>query len=179
MTPSSERRNNMNIPSGKNPPEDINVYIEIPQGSLIKYELDHEADAIFVDRFAFTTMGYPANYGFIPNSMSEDGDPLDVLVLSIQPVHPGTVIPSKPIGMLEMEDEAGIDTKILAVPLPKVDPFFGNWNDIGDIPDAYKNRIKHFFEHYKELEPGKWVKLKNYLPAGKAKEAIKQALRNK
>lgn len=167
----------MNIPAGKNPPEDINVFIEIPQGSLIKYELDKESNAIFVDRFAFTSMGYPANYGFIPNTMSEDGDPLDVLVLSIYPVNPGTVIPSVPIGVLEMEDEAGIDAKIIAVPKEKADPFFGTWKEITDIPAAYKNRIKHFFEHYKELEPGKWVKVKDFLPVAKAKEMIMKSIK--
>src|SRR3989338_5339787 len=119
-----------NLSSGKNPPEEINVVVEIPQGSLIKYELDKESGAIFVDRFAFTTMGYPANYGFVPNTMSKDGDPVDVLVLSSYPVAPGTVIPAVPIALLEMEDEAGIDAKIIAVPKVKVDPFFGIWKSL-------------------------------------------------
>lgn len=151
----------MNIKPG-NLPEEINVFVEIPQGSLIKYELDKESGTIFVDRFAFTTMGYPGNYGFVPGTKSPDGDPLDVLVLSSYAVAPGTVIPAKPVGLLEMEDEAGIDTKIIAVPLAKVDPFFGIWRDIADVPDSYKNRIRHFFEHYKEIEPGKWAKVKKW-----------------
>lgn len=167
----------MNIKAGSNPPEEINVYIEIPQGSLIKYELDKESGAIFVDRFAFTTMGYPANYGFVPNTLSKDGDPVDVLVLSSYAVHPGTVIPCVPIAMLEMEDEAGIDAKIIAVPKEKVDPFFGVWKSLKDIPDAYKNRIKHFFEHYKELEKGKWVKLKEWRDKDVALEEIKSSLK--
>ncbi len=167
----------MNIPAGKNAPNEINVYIEIPQGSLIKYELDKESNAIFVDRFAFTSMGYPANYGFVPNTLSKDGDPVDVLVLSSYSVHPGTVIPSVPIAMLEMEDEAGIDTKIIAVPKLKVDPFFGIWKDLSDIPDSYKNRIKHFFEHYKELEPGKWVKLKEWKDKAHALKEIKDGMK--
>src|SRR3990167_6100236 len=151
------------LTAGKNPPEEINVLIEIPEGSLVKYELDKDSGYMFVDRFAFTTMGYPANYGFVPNTISGDGDPVDVLVPSVQPVHPGTVIPAVPIGLLEMEDEAGIDAKVIAVPPLKVDPFFGRFKDLSEVDEATKNRIKHFFEHYKELEPGKWVKVKNWL----------------
>lgn len=165
-----------NLSPGKNPPEEINVVVEIPQGSLIKYELDKESGYIFVDRFAFTTMGYPANYGFVPNTMSGDGDPVDVLVLSVQPVHPGTVIPATPIGLLEMEDESGIDAKVIAVPPLKVDPFFGGYTDITDVPDAIKNRIKHFFEHYKELEKGKWVKVKNWQGKSAALEEVRKGL---
>ena len=166
----------MKISSGSNPPNGINVFIEIPLGSLIKYELDKESGAIFVDRFAFTTMGYPANYGFIPNTMSKDGDPIDVLVLSSYPVHPGTVIPAVPIALLEMEDEAGVDAKIIAVPKVKVDPFFGIWKSLADIPESYKNKIKHFFEHYKELEPGKWVKIKEWKDKDVALKEIETSL---
>src|SRR3989344_7491311 len=160
------------IKAGKNFPDDINVFIEIPQGSGIKYELDKDSEIIVVDRFNYTSMSYPFNYGFIPNTMAEDGDPVDVLVLSSYPVSPGTVIPSRPIGMLEMEDEAGIDTKILAVPTVKVDPFYGHINDIADLDDSTKTKIKHFFDHYKEIEPGKWVKTKAFLNAKKAKEDL-------
>jgi len=152
----------MKIPTGKNPPEEINVYVEIPQGSSIKYELDKEAEVIFVDRFLFTAFSYPFNYGFVPNTKSKDGDPVDVLVLSSQAVQAGVVIPSKPIGMLEMEDEAGIDTKILAVPTEKIDPEYGRYKDVSELPEMLKSKIKHFFEHYKELEPGKWVKIKDW-----------------
>ena len=167
-----------NLSSGKNPPEEINVVVEIPQGSLIKYELDKESGYIFVDRFAFTTMGYPANYGFVPNTMSGDGDPVDVLVLSVQPVHPGCVIPAIPIGLLEMEDESGVDAKVIAVPPLKVDPFFGKYKDLSEVEDAIKNRIKHFFEHYKELEPGKWVKVKDWKGKVAALEEVRSGLKS-
>jgi Inorganic pyrophosphatase len=122
-------------------------------------------------------MFYPFNYGFVPSTLAEDGDPVDVLVISTYPVHPGTVIPSRPIGMLEMEDEAGIDTKIIAVPTKKVDPFFSKIEDVADLDETTKEKIKHFFNHYKELEPGKWVKTKNFLPKEKALEAIKKSLK--
>ena len=164
------------IPAGKNPPEDIYIVIEIPQGSSIKYEVDKKSGAVFVDRFLFTAMYYPFNYGFIPNTLAEDGDPTDVLVISSQPVVPGSVIRSRPIGMLEMEDEEGIDTKIIAVPVSKLDRSFDNINDVNDLPEATLEKIKHFFEHYKELEKGKWVKVKEFKSAETAKEAIKQDL---
>lgn len=164
------------IPAGKNPPEDIYVVIEIPQGSSIKYEVDKKSGAVFVDRFLFTAMYYPFNYGFIPNTLAEDGDPTDVLVISSQPVVPGSVIRSRPIGMLEMEDEEGIDTKIIAIPVSKLDRSFDNINDVNDLPEATLEKIKHFFEHYKELEKGKWVKVKEFKSAETAKEAIKQDL---
>ena len=165
------------ISVGNNPPEEVNVFIEIPQGSSVKYELDKTSGAIIVDRFNFTAMFYPFNYGFIPNTMSEDHDPVDVLVISSYPVAPGTIIASRPIGMLEMEDEAGIDTKILAVPTVKVDPFFKQINDVNDLNDVLKNKIKHFFNHYKELEPGKWVKTKNFLSKEEAFKSIKKAIK--
>lgn len=165
-----------NLSPGKNPPEEINVLIEIPQGSLVKYELDKDSGYIFVDRFSFTTMGYPANYGFVPHTLSGDGDAVDVLVLSSYPVNPGCVIPAIPIGLLEMEDESGVDAKVIAVPPMKVDPFFGKFKDLSDIDEASKNRIKHFFEHYKELEPKKWVKVKNWLGKKAALEEVRKGL---
>jgi len=165
------------IPAGKNPPEQINVLIEIPAGGDIKYEMDEETGVIFVDRFAFTAFVYPFNYGFIPNTHAADGDALDVLVLSSKKVAPGTVIPSRPVGMLEMEDEEGVDTKILAVPVEKVDPFMAHVMDISDVTDAVKNQIRHFFEHYKELEPNKWVKLKDWKDKASAEKSIQEALK--
>lgn len=162
---------------GKNPPEEVNAFIEIPQGSSIKYELDKDSGVVMVDRFNYTAMNYPYNYGFVPGTQAEDGDPLDILVLSTYAVQPGCVIPARPIGMLEMEDEGGIDTKILAVPTKKVDPFMADINDISDLNEATKNRIKHMFDHYKELEPNKWVKTKNFLPKEKAFAAIKKAMK--
>ncbi len=160
----------------KNPPEDIYAFIEIPKDSSIKYELDKESSAIFVDRVLFTAMYYPFNYGFVPNTLSEDGDPADILVISNFSVIPGSVIRCSLVGMLEMEDEAGIDTKLLAVPHKKIDPEFSYIKDIEDIPSHIKDKIKHFFEHYKELEQGKWVKLKNFLPKEKAAEELKKAI---
>jgi len=161
------------VSPGKNVPEEINVFIEIPQGGSIKYELDKESGVIMVDRFAFTAMVYPFNYGFIP----EDGDPADVLVISSYAVLPGVVIPSRPIGMLEMTDEAGIDTKIIAVPTVKVDPFMSKINEITDLDEVTLKKIQHFFNHYKELEKGKWVKTKDFLGKEKAFEAINKSIK--
>ena len=169
--------NTNKLSPGKNPPEEVNVFVEIPQGGSTKYELDKESGVIMVDRFAYTAMFYPFNYGFVPGTSAEDGDPIDVLVISTYPVHPGTVIPCRPIGILEMEDEEGVDTKILAVPTTKVDPFFASVKDVKDIDEATKKKIQHFFNHYKELEPGKWVKTKNFLGKEKALEAIKKAIK--
>ena len=162
---------------GKNPPEEINVFIEIPKGSNVKYELDKESGVIFVDRFLHTAMDFPFNYGFVPNTLADDGDPLDVIVLSDNTVAPGTVIPSKVIGYLEMEDEAGNDTKIVAVPGKKIDPLYGEYADITNVPEAIKNRIKHFFENYKTLEPGKWVKIRDWKGKKEALEAVKKAIK--
>lgn len=165
-----------NITAGKNPPEQINVFVEIPQGGDIKYELDKDSGVVFVDRFLYTAFRYPFNYGFIPGTKAKDRDPVDVLVLCDKVIQAGTVIPATPIGMLEMEDEEGIDTKILAVPTLKVDPYNGSWKDIADVPAAIRDKIKHFFEHYKELEPGKWVKVRDWKGKDAALEDIKKAL---
>lgn len=167
-----------NLSTGKDPQTgQLNVFIEIPKDSNIKYELDKDAGVIMVDRFLHTAMTFPTNYGFVPNTLADDGDPLDVMVLSEHAVAPGTVIPSVVIGMLEMEDEAGIDTKILAVPSVKIDPLYGTYTDITDVPEAIKNKMKHFYENYKSLEPGKWVKLKNWLGKTEALEAVKKSLK--
>ena len=166
-----------NVSPGKNPPEQINVFVEIPQGGSIKYELDRESGVVFVDRFLYTAFSYPFNYGFVPGTQADDGDPTDVLVISSQSVAPGTVIPAVPIGMLEMEDEEGIDTKVIAVPTVKVDPYYGAWKEISDVPQALKDKIKHFFEHYKELEPGKWVKIKDWKNKKAAMEDIQKSLK--
>lgn len=169
-----------NVSSGKNPAKgEVNVLVEIPKDSNIKYEIDDKSGIVFVDRFLYTAMSYPCNYGSIPNTLADDGDPLDVLVLSDHTVFPGVVIPSVIIGVLEMEDEEGIDMKLLAVPTRKVDPLFGMYQDITDVPEATKNKIKHFFENYKTLEPGKWVKLKEWRGKQDALTMIKQALANK
>lgn len=167
----------MNIPASKKMPQEINVFIEIPQGGSIKYEQDEKSGALLVDRFIYTAMSYPFNYGSILGTKAEDGDPMDALVLSSQPVMVGTVLPSIPIGLLEMEDEAGIDTKIIAIPTAKIDPFMASINDINDLPEMTRNKIKHFFEHYKELEPGKWVKLKNFKSKKVAEEEIRKSIK--
>jgi len=166
------------VPIGKNPPEEINVFIEIPQGVSIKYELDKDSGFIFVDRFLYTEMEYPFNYGFIPNTMSGDGDPADVLVLSSKSVASGVVIPARPIGMLEMEDEAGIDNKIVAVPMGKIDQKFKDYNDISDIPQETKDDLKYFFENYKKSEPGKWVKIKDWKGKQEALAEIQRAIKS-
>ena len=165
------------LPVGKNPPEEINVFVEIPEGVSVKYEVDKESGFIFVDRFLYTEMNYPFNYGFVPQTMSGDGDPVDVLVLSSKPVVPGIVIPSRPIGMLEMEDESGIDNKVIAVPLTKLDPKFASYNDVTDIPKRTKDEIKYFFENYKKSEPGKWVKIKNWKSKKEALEEVRGAMK--
>ena len=166
----------MALGPGKKAPDQVNVLIEIPQGSNVKYELDKEENVIKVDRILYTAMFYPFNYGFIPGTLEEDGDPLDVLVISNYPLMPGSVIEVRPVGMLFMGDEKGEDVKIIAVPIDKIDPTFSNIKDINDVPDAIKNKITHFFEHYKELEPGKWVKVSGWGNASQAKERINKAI---
>ena len=167
-----------NITPGKNPPEDVNVIIEIPEGCMVKYEMDKDAEVIMVDRFVRTSMGYPTNYGFVPNTMSGDGDPVDVLVLCSQPLYPGILVNVVPIALLEMEDEAGMDAKVIAVPTEKSDPLFGIWKDVSDIPEPIKAKIKHFFEHYKELEPNKWVKIKDWKDKKAAQEEVTNGIKN-
>ena len=150
------------IESGNDVPHEINVIIEIPSSSAIKYEFDEDSGFLFVDRFMHTTMRYPFNYGFMPHTYADDGDPLDILVLSTHPIVVGSVIASRPVGMLEMEDEEGIDHKILAVPVEKIDPFFSHIQDIQDINVMTLDSMKHFFERYKDLENHKWVKVQEF-----------------
>ncbi len=164
------------IPAGENPPEDINVVIEVPTGVPVKYELDKESGAVFVDRFIATPMYYPCNYGFVPGTLSDDGDPADVLVVGEYPLEPGCVIRSRPVGVLIMEDEAGQDEKIIAVPHAKMTPMYNHVNDIHDLPEHLLNQVRHFFEHYKDLEKGKWVKLKDFAPAAEANRLILEAV---
>lgn len=161
------------ITTGKNPPWDINVFIEIPMGGdPVKYEIDKESGALFVDRFLHTAMVYPANYGFIPGTMGQDGDPLDALVLSRIPVIPGAVVRSRPIGILFMEDEAGMDEKILTVPIDKLSPYYSTIKSYKDLPDILLHQIQHFFEHYKDLESNKWVKILRWGSAEEATDLI-------
>ncbi len=148
-----------NIGSGRNPPNDIYAVIEIPKDSNIKYEVDEKTGILFVDRKLFTSMTYPFNYGFIPQTKEEDGDPIDVLILSNDPYSPLSVIRAKPIGVLIMEDEEGKDSKIIVVPDKKIDTRYSKLNDIEQIDEEILDKIKHFFEHYKELEKDKFVKV--------------------
>jgi inorganic pyrophosphatase len=161
------------VDSGRSLSNDVNVIIEIPaRADPIKYEVDKDTGAMFVDRFMATSMHYPCNYGYIPHTIAEDGDPVDVLVLSPFPLLTGTVIRCRPIGMLEMEDEAGGDSKLLAVPIDKLTSLYRDVNSPRDLPQIQLDQISHFFQHYKELEPGKWVKVKGWLEADDAKKEI-------
>ena len=171
-----------NVSVGENPPEEINVVIEITGGgsggSPVKYEFDKKSGGIFVDRIVNTAMFYPCNYGFIPNTLHADGDPTDVMVLLDTPLQPGVVIPCRPVGVLKMEDDGGLDDKIIAVPTEKIDPFQANIKDLGDLPLKTRERITHFFEHYKDLEKGKWVKLLGWGNKSEALEIIKGSIKN-
>lgn len=161
------------IPTGKNPPDDFNVLIENPLGGdPVKYEVDKESGAMFVDRFLHTAMYYPGNYGFIPHTLSDDGDPVDVLVIGNTPVVPGAVIRCRAVGVIMMEDEAGGDEKIIAVPVDKLHPYHSNVMDYTDIRPILREQIEHFFAHYKDLEKGKWVKTNRWGSADEARALI-------
>lgn len=165
------------IKSGENQKK-VNAVIEIPYGSNIKYELDKDSGAVVVDRVLYSAMFYPANYGFVPSTLAADGDPADILVLNEYPLQAGSVIACRLIGVLVMEDEAGMDEKLLAVPVSKIDPRYDNIKSIDDLPKATLNKIKNFFETYKTLEPGKWVKVKDFADAKKAEEILEKAIKN-
>jgi inorganic pyrophosphatase len=161
------------VSSGRDVPNDFNVVIEIPMnGDPIKYEVDKESGAIFVDRFMGTAMHYPCNYGYVPNTLSQDGDPVDVLVITPFPLLPGVVVRCRPIGVLKMSDEAGIDAKVLAVPVDKVLSIYSHWQKPEDINELRLRQIQHFFEHYKDLEKGKWVKIEGWFGTEDAKQEI-------
>jgi len=165
------------IPPGTDIPNDIYVAIEIPANHApIKYEIDKDSDTIFVDRFMATPMFYPANYGFIPNTLSDDGDPLDVLVVTPHPVTPGSVIRSRPVGILNMSDEAGQDAKILAVPHDKLTVLYKDVENYSDLPELLIKQIEHFFENYKDLESGKWVKIDSWADAAAARAEIEKSV---
>ena len=166
------------IAVGNNPPEDVNVIIEIPQGGFpVKYEMDKASGAMFVDRFLHTSMIYPGNYGFIPHTLSADGDPCDVLVVGQSPVIPGAIIRSRPVGVLFMEDEKGVDEKILAVPVEALYPFYSKVVSYQDFPGILSEQVAHFFQHYKDLEKGKWVKNMSWAGPEEAKATILEAMR--
>ncbi|MEO1151624.1 MAG: inorganic diphosphatase [Pseudomonadota bacterium] len=165
------------ITIGENPPEDVNVIIEVPVGGQpIKYEMDKDAGTLVVDRFLYTPMSYPGNYGFVPHTLSDDGDPIDVLVCNTRPLIPGCVINARPVGVLLMEDNSGLDEKVIAVPSPALTKRYDRWDDYLDIPEITRQQIEHFFEHYKDLEPGKWVKLGGWQDKATAQEKITEAI---
>lgn len=165
------------ISVGKNPPEDVNVLIEVPIGGQpIKYELDKDSGALVVDRFLYTPMAYPGNYGFVPHTLSDDGDPIDVLVCNTRPLLPGCVINVRPIGVLVMEDNAGQDEKIIAVPSTHLTLRYENVHNYDDLPRITLDQVAHFFQHYKDLEPGKWVRIGNWKGAEEAKRLIVEAM---
>jgi inorganic pyrophosphatase len=165
------------IKIGKNPPDDVNVVIEVPLGGEpIKYEMDKESSALFVDRFLYTAMRYPGNYGFIPHTLSGDGDPCDVLVANTRAIIPGAVMSVRPVGVLVMEDNAGEDEKIIAVPSASLTQRYDRVQNYTDLPDITIKQIEHFFEHYKDLEPGKWVKIIRWGDAEDARRLIVEGI---
>jgi inorganic pyrophosphatase len=167
-----------NVTPGKKIPDHFNVIIEIPMNAdPIKYEVDKESGAIFVDRFLGTAMYYPCNYGYVPQTISDDGDPVDVLVITPFPLIPGVVVSCRAIGIFLMDDEAGGDAKILAVPEDKILPLYSNLKKPEDLSPMILNQIKHFFEHYKDLEPGKWVKVKGWEGPEAAKQELLQGIK--
>jgi inorganic pyrophosphatase len=166
------------VSAGKLVPDEFNVIIEIPMNAdPIKYEVDKESGALFVDRFMMTAMHYPANYGYVPRTISADNDPVDVLVHTPFPLLPGVVVRCRAIGMLSMEDEAGGDAKVLAVPTDQICPLFAHWRSIADVPEIRLKQIQHFFEHYKDLESGKWVKVIGWFGIAEAHTEIMQGIR--
>ena len=165
------------IPVGDKAPHDINVVIEVPiGGEPIKYEMDKASGAMFVDRILYTAMRYPGNYGFVPHTLSGDGDPIDVLIANQRPLIPGSVINCRPVGVLYMKDEAGEDEKIIAVPSEKVSAMFNHINNFRDLPEIQRRQISHFFEHYKDLEDGKWVEIVRWGDDAEAREMIVEAI---
>ena len=165
------------IPIGHSPPDDVNVVIEVSVGGdPIKYEMDKASGTLFVDRFLYTAMVYPGNYGFIPHTLSEDGDPIDVLVCNTRAIVPGAVLACRPVGVLVMEDDAGIDEKIIAVPSGRTTKRYDKILNYSDLPDITVHQIEHFFQHYKDLEPNKWVKITRIAEAETSKRLIMESI---
>ncbi len=165
--------------AGKKAPDVVNVVVEIPKGSNVKYEYDIEKGMMKVDRILYTAMSYPFNYGFVAGTLGEDGDPLDILVISNTAFLTGSFLEARPIGVMMMKDEEGIDSKVIAVPVEKVDPEFGSVKDINDISESIKKKIAHFFSYYKSIEPGKWVEITGWEGAKMAKEELVKAIARK
>lgn len=167
------------VPAGKNVPEDVNVIIEIPlHGGPVKYEVDKDSGTLSVDRIMATAMHYPCNYGFIPQTLADDGDPVDVLVITPLPLHPGAVVRCRPVGVLEMTDESGQDAKLIAVPVSKLTPDYDDVQGPKDLPPRMLKEISHFFEHYKDLEPGKWVQVNDWKGVEAAHAEIQASVEN-
>ncbi|MGF1605972.1 MAG: inorganic diphosphatase [Rhodothalassiaceae bacterium] len=165
------------IAIGANPPMDINAIVEVPIGAEpVKYELDKASGALFVDRILHTSMRYPCNYGFIPHTLARDGDPVDVMIANRTPIMPGAVVRCRPIGMLEMVDDGGEDEKVLALPVSKLHPFYEDVTSYDELPKILLDSITHFFEHYKDLEPDKWVKIKDWVGIDKAAKFIEESI---
>ena len=164
------------ISAGENPNK-VNAIIEIPYGSNIKYEVDKESGLVVVDRVMYSAIFYPANYGFVPNTLADDGDPADILVLNTYPLQAGSMIATRLIGVLVMEDESGMDEKLIAVPVSKIDPSFDKVQSLADLPQITLDRIKNFFETYKTLEPNKWVKVKEYKDVAAATAILEKAIK--
>lgn len=165
------------IPIGRDPPNDVNVIIEVPVGGEpIKYELDKGSGTLFVDRFLYTPMRYPGNYGFIPHTLSADGDPIDVLVCNTRAIFPGAVMNCRPVGVLVMEDDGGGDEKVIAVPSTRITQRYDRVRNFPDLPEITIKQIEHFFSHYKDLEPGKWVKIHHWGDADEARRMIQEAI---
>jgi inorganic pyrophosphatase len=165
------------IAAGRNPPWEINVIIEVPLGGEpVKYEIDKDSGAMFVDRFLHTAMYYPCNYGFVPHTLADDGDPVDVLVAGRTPVIPGAVVRARPVGVLVMEDEAGPDEKILSVPVDALHPYYAQVGSYRELPAILREQIAHFFQHYKDLEPNKWVKIQRWGEADEACRMIERSI---
>jgi len=161
------------IAIGNNPPDDINVVVEVPVGGEpIKYELDKDAGTLFVDRFLYTPMHYPGNYGFVPHTLAADGDPLDVLVCNTRAIVPGAVMNCRPVGMLIMEDDGGGDEKLIAVPSSRLTQRYDKVHTVNDLPEITLSQIRHFFEHYKDLEPGKWVRIDRFANVDEARQMV-------
>ncbi len=161
------------IAIGKNPPDDINVIIEVPiGGEPIKYEFDKDSNALFVDRFLYTPMRYPGNYGFVPHTLCGDGDPLDVMVMNSRPIIPGGIIRCRPIGVLLMEDDGGRDEKLIAVPVSKLTTAYDHVKDVSDLPEIEVKKVEHFFTHYKDLEPGKWARIEGVKGIEAARQVV-------
>lgn len=167
------------VKSGKDVPNDINVIIEIPaQGDPIKFEVDKDSGAVYVDRFMGTSMRYPINYGYVPHTIAGDGDPVDVLVVTPFALPSGVVIRCRPVGVLKMEDESGVDAKVVAVPVSKLTPLYDKVQTIDDLPELLMKQTVHFFEHYKDLEPGKWVKVLGWGTVDEARQEILDGIKN-